>query len=846
MTPDTPPAGSAERHHLVKALFLAAIELPAGRRMAHLSEACGGDEPLLREVLELLLLHGAKDTVLDAPMSPFETLAVLTATSEMAGPWRLIRELGRGGMGVVHLAEHLDGRVAALKLLSSSIVSAETRERFRLEADILTRLDHPGVAHVYEVGERERSAGDRQPWIAMEYIDGRSLLADAERRGLDLRARIEQLAAVCDAVRHAHEHGIVHRDLKPSNIIVRADGRPVVLDFGVARLIAGDERPTELATRIGQLVGTPQYMSPEQVQAEPDSIGPPSDVYSLGVIAYEMLSGALPYEASSVSLHRAVVSILTLEPAPLGQVAPALRGPLERIIAMALEKHATDRYGDAGALGDDLRRFLAGRTVQARGPDIGRRIARWSRRRRRTALALAAIALIATIGGSWWIGGSRLMPRAEVVARYRQAEMLTYDGVALVYEGERTPEKLRTAIDNTERARALIADIPRLRHYPLLLRQIDKQLGTSQMLLADMTWDIALARSAISVLSEASRLEIDTSGGWQQDRQIPQLSLDVNAGDLIGLAGGAFHVTYRLRGERAAVAATLELAKGGYSELTARFGPAPPASSLDPLHSNDEPFAYGYNDLAQAWTDYARYGNSPAHARQALLYSDSAYARQVAFIHNWPAFGSLLFERARAFRTCAEAEGRPELLDSAIVCLVACELYRGPQRARVFAETREERAGVWLALARLATEPDRRMKLLRAATADVDSARIVLGSVAAGTPPIAALHSLEAEIWAERAVAARAPAALDSADAHIAAAERGLPPSDLPHPAGLVLVRRGIVEGARARLGSPGSWPAAFGALDRAVALAYAPRADSQVIILANRARLELMAARGR
>src|SRR5262249_24389362 len=155
-------------------------------------------------------------------------------------------------------------------------VSPEVRERFRLEAEILGRLSHPGIARVLDSGEVLGAGGVPQPWIAMDYVAGRPLHDHAAAAGLALEQRIALLAAVRDAVHHANSHGIVPRDLKPSNILVRADGQPVVVDFGVARLLSGDERPTELATRTGQLVGTPQYMSPEQVQAEPAGIGPAS------------------------------------------------------------------------------------------------------------------------------------------------------------------------------------------------------------------------------------------------------------------------------------------------------------------------------------------------------------------------------------------------------------------------------------------------------------------------------------------------------------------------------------------------------------------------------------------
>src|SRR5262249_2148408 len=275
-------------HQRVKQVFTDALDAPRGRRAAYLAEACRGDEQLRREVLELFLLHGEEDPVLDEPLDGASALAGLADLGgDRIGPYQRLRELGRGGMGVVHLCER-DGRLFAVKVLAAGAVSPEMRERFRLEAEILGRLDHDGIARIIEVGERPGPGGVSQPWIAMEYVDGLPLHEYVAKAGLELHGRLGLLATICDAVQHAHARGVVHRDLKPSNILVRADGRPSVLDFGVARLTAGDERPTELHTRTGQMLGTPQYMSPEQVQAEPAGITPASDVYSLGVLAYEL------------------------------------------------------------------------------------------------------------------------------------------------------------------------------------------------------------------------------------------------------------------------------------------------------------------------------------------------------------------------------------------------------------------------------------------------------------------------------------------------------------------------------------------------------------------------------
>jgi hypothetical protein len=833
MTGPPDEAGRHSHHLRVKQLFLAALDVPRGRRAGFLAEACAGDESLQREVLELFLLHGEQDSVLDAPLDGAEALAGLTPRAEgMVGPWRLVRELGRGGMGVVSLAEHAErpGVRAAVKLLTAGAVSPEVRERFRLEAEILSRLSHPGIARVLDSGEMTGPGGVPQPWIAMDYVEGLPLREYVTRNGLGLAARVALLAAVCDAVQHAHVHGIVHRDLKPSNILVRADGRPVVVDFGVARLMTGDERPTELATRTGQLVGTPQYMSPEQVQAEPAGIGPASDVYSLGIIAYEVLSERLPYEASSVSLHRAVVSILTLDPPPLGQVAPTLRGPLERIVAMALEKDPRERYADAGGLAEDLRRQFEGRTVRARGPGFVRRLQRWSRRRRRLVAGSLGVLLAAALFTAWWLGTGRSVPRARVLAAYREAESLVVQGTAVLYEGERTPARMQQAIDLYTRARALLGQVPALRHHDLLMRRLEKDLGTAEFLLGELTWDSSPYHSAIVTLEHAAAIPAGPVAHWRDDLQVAELGdLETPQTDLIGINAAAQLGLFRLRGQPATLDAASGLVALSRSENVRRWGP--PATLAGRSVAVGDPFAYCYNSLAEVTTERARFDSNPVFALAALSYSDSAYARRIAFSRNWPGLGSLLYERGRAFRTLGELSRSPAAMDSALAYLQACMDFRGPNRPWVFAQTHEELALLRLGRARLdANAPERATPLVRA-RGDVDTALRVLATSGLAPAASAALRSLDAELLIELALASRQSALLDSAQARLRESSSAFPATTLPRNAALGWVRQAMLARARYELsGDRAQLDGAAQALDRAGTLTDAA-SDSMLLI---------------
>ncbi len=402
-----------DRWRQVQELFHRVADLPREARSAALDDACAGDAALRREV-ELLLAgdaHGG--TLLDRGVAQVAEAvmggaAAAPLPAAACGPYRLLRMIGEGGMGVVYLARRDDlGSEAAVKLLRDAWASSARRERFMAEKRTLAQLNHPAIAHLYDAG----TLPDGTPWIAMEHVEGTPLHEHCWGRALPLRARLQLVRAVAEAVLHAHQHLVIHRDLKPSNILVRDDGTVKLLDFGIAKQLDPPDAAAE-ATRTGLRLMTPAYAAPEQVTG--GRVGIHTDVYSLGVILYELLAGALPFDLSDKTPGEAETLITSVDPSrpsvraragtPRGgtgrAAAPVVASDsewadLDVLVLTAMHKDPARRYRSVDALLRDLDHFLAGEPLDARGDSLGYRAATFVRRNAR-AVGTAAV-VVATL-----------------------------------------------------------------------------------------------------------------------------------------------------------------------------------------------------------------------------------------------------------------------------------------------------------------------------------------------------------------------------------------------------------------------------------------------------------------
>jgi tetratricopeptide (TPR) repeat protein/predicted Ser/Thr protein kinase len=338
------------------------------------------------------------------------------------GPFTIERALGEGGMGTVYLARQDNpDREVALKLIRPGYASRKLLKRFDLEAQLLGRLQHPGIAQIYQAGTYESGRGP-QPYFAMELVRGEPLDTYADAQALGTRARMELCARIADAVHHAHEKGIVHRDLKPSNILVTAEGQPKILDFGVARATDADVQVTTIQTDVGQIIGTIPYMSPEQIAGDPTLIDPRSDVYALGVILYELLAGRLPYDIHQRLIHDAARIIREDEPTPLSTINRSLRGDVETIAIKALEKTRERRYQTAAELAADIRRYLDDKPIVARRASTLYQLSKFARRNRALVAGVIGVFLALVAGVTVSTLQAVRATRAEHAAKSSLAE----------------------------------------------------------------------------------------------------------------------------------------------------------------------------------------------------------------------------------------------------------------------------------------------------------------------------------------------------------------------------------------------------------------------------------------
>lgn len=400
----------SQAYQTIKRLYLEARALGPRERELLLARDCAGDLALRAEVEALLEQEHTLGDFLSRPATvDLEPSPAPLSQPTRIGAYRILKPLGFGGMGVVYLAEQDSPRRAvALKLLRLDTASATQVERFEQEAELLGRLVHPGIARVYEAGWTETETG-RRPFFAMEFVEGRPLTEYAAEAALDLAARLRLVSQVAEAVHYAHGRGIVHRDLKPSNVLVDARGEPRVLDFGVARPLGEGSR----ATKTGQLVGTLAYMSPEQASGRFE-ITPRGDVYSLGVILYELLTGRLPIATEHVPLHEAVRRIREDEPISAGAVRRDLRGDIDTILGKALAKEPERRYASAAEFAEDLRLYLEHRPIRARRPTS--LYVAWKLVRRHRLLAATGLVLFVVLSVGQY-GAVALIQREREVQR---------------------------------------------------------------------------------------------------------------------------------------------------------------------------------------------------------------------------------------------------------------------------------------------------------------------------------------------------------------------------------------------------------------------------------------------
>jgi tetratricopeptide (TPR) repeat protein len=404
----------------VKTILEGVLDRPVEERDAYIASACGGDTALRARVTALMASAEGDGGMLDATDAVSAGAEVPEAPSragERVGAYELLAEIGRGGMGTVHLARRADDefeKSVAVKLMRPGFASDLDLKRFRSERQIAAVLDHPNIARLLDGG----TTADGAPYFVMEHVEGLPLLEFCRQRRLSVREGLILFRQICAAVQYAHQHLVVHCDLKPGNILVTAEGEPKLLDFGIAKLLTGGggtafSEPTATLDRLL----TPEYASPEQVRGRPVTTA--SDVYSLGVVLYELVSGVKPYRIESGDPAELVRLVCERDPGRPSTLAPGLSGDLDAIVLKAMRKEPERRYASAAALSEDIGRFLDGLPIEARHGSGAYRAKKFVRRNR-VGAAATALVLAALVGGVWaTLREARRAREAEVRAERR-------------------------------------------------------------------------------------------------------------------------------------------------------------------------------------------------------------------------------------------------------------------------------------------------------------------------------------------------------------------------------------------------------------------------------------------
>lgn len=560
---DARPHSDPDRRARIDSIFDEALERPPNERAAYLERACGGDLPLRAEVEELLRLTEVSTPALEPAAFVGTPLlrglcADLAATAfpeagQRIGAWRIVSELGRGGMGVVYLAERADGAFeqrAALKLIHNVGESAEILRRFQQERQILASLAHPNIARLLDGGR----ADDGRPYLVMEFVEGRPIDRYCDEEQLTVDRRLALFVEVCRAVQHAHTNLVVHRDIKPGNIVVTPAGDVKLLDFGIARLMPPGDASDEPVTRVSAL--TPEYASPEQVLGRPATTV--SDVYQLGLLLHQLLTGRRAQRvegATPAALERAVCEMPATRPSDeisgenCADVCDArrttaaalirrLRGDLDGIVLTALRKEPERRYPSVERLIADVEHHRLGQPVTARGDSLMYRGKKFVGRHRLavSAATIAAVVLLAAVTATAW--------QARVATRERDRARLA------AARAERVAEFLIGVFETSAPERSLGRDVPARELLDRGARRIDRELGdqpTLQAALLDVMGRVYTSlgsyKDAVPLLERAETIQ----------RGLPDADLDALAATLHHL-GEALHD----RSDLAAAAARYE------------------------------------------------------------------------------------------------------------------------------------------------------------------------------------------------------------------------------------------------------------------------------------------------
>ena len=442
-------------------IFEAVVEKPAVEQEKLLESLCGTDLVMQNRVRALLAAHGKAEGYLSEPAEVSVTIGYEQpneTAGDMIGPFRLLQKLGEGGMGTVWVAEqeHPVKRRVALKLVKAGMDSVQVIRRFEAERQALALMDHTNIAKVLDAG----TAASGRPYFVMELVKGVPITKYCDEVHASIKNRLELYIQVCSAVQHAHQKGIIHRDIKPSNILIAMqDGKPVpkVIDFGVAKALHSKLADKTMYTEIGQIIGTLEYMAPEQAELSAMDIDTRADIYALGVLLYELLTGSTPItrermkSAAFAEVLRLIkeedppkpstrltqskeslASLAALRKTDPKHLSSALKGELDWVVLKALEKDRTCRYETANGLARDIQRYLADEVVEARPPSAGYRLRKFVRRNKGKVLAAGLVAMalmLGVVGTTWGLIEAKQQERLAITAaeQERQAKQQAED-----------------------------------------------------------------------------------------------------------------------------------------------------------------------------------------------------------------------------------------------------------------------------------------------------------------------------------------------------------------------------------------------------------------------------------